>query len=512
MLDFGATSCVRQLRGVRLPIAGKLQSVFRRLRSLTVKRRLLLGIDAGTTAVKAALFDEQLQPVAQSRRPLDSRHPQPGWVEQDGEEHLRAVVDAVGEVLAGADDEVVGCGLDHQGESVIAWDAESGRPLSPIVVWQCKRSAEVVEGLRADETEIRRRSGLPLDPYFSAGKLTWLREHVPDGARTGTLDAYLCDRLGAGFATDPSTASRTQLADIRTGEWDEWLCERFGVPPVALPEVMDTVGALGTLSHPDWPVELPLTARLVDQQAALAGTGCVQAGMAKATYGTGVFVLANVGPDLPGTGGALLPTIAWRIAGETTYALDGGVFAAGALLEWLSRDMGLAADPAALCELARTVSDSAGVTVLPAITGLGAPWWKPDAQGLIAGLTQAARPAHVARAALEAIAWRVADVVDAVRQSIEPASLQADGGLSADPLLMQLQADTTGLRVERMSTDSTARGAALLAGIGAGVIEDLDEAASLLAVEDAFTPARGDEWRSDAGDRWRRFVESAAKL
>jgi glycerol kinase len=476
---------------------------------VTVKRRLLLGIDAGTTAVKAALFDEQLQPVAQSRRPVESRHPQPGWVEQAGPELLRAVVDAVAEVLPGADGEVVGCGLDHQGESVIAWDAESGRPLSPIVVWQCKRSADVVERLRSDEAEIRRRSGLPLDPYFSAGKLSWLREHVPDGARMGTLDSYLCDRLRAGFATDPSTASRTQLADIRTGEWDQWLCEHFDVPVGALPEVVDTVGELGTLSHPEWPVELPLTARLVDQQAALAGTGCVKAAMAKATYGTGVFVLANAGPGLPEAGGALLPTIAWRIAGETTYALDGGVFAAGALLEWLSRDLGLAADPAALCELAGEVPDSAGVIVLPAITGLGAPWWKANAQGVIAGLTSAARPAHVARAALEATAWRVADVVGEVERTVELRSLRADGGLSADPLLMQLQADATGLRVERMSTDATARGAALMAGIGAGVIGDLDEAAALAAVEGRFEARADDEWRAGARERWRGFVQQA---
>jgi glycerol kinase len=486
-----------------------------------VNRRLLLGIDAGTTAVKAALFDERLRVVKQARRRLESHHPQPGWVEQDAEQHLIAVVDAVREVVRDLDGEVVGCGLDHQGESVVAWDRDTGRPLGPIVVWQCRRSAEIVERVRAagHENEIRRRSGLPLDPYFSAGKLAWLIENVPEvadaaytgNARLGTLDAFLCDRLGGDFATDPATVSRTQLGDLRTGEWDEALCERFEVPTAALPEVRDTVGELGTLRHPSWPIELPLMATLVDQQAALAGTGCFEEGTIKATYGTGVFVLANVGATVRG-GGALLPTIAWRIDGRTSYALDGGVFAAGSLLEWLSREMGLASDPAALCALAREVESSGGVVVLPAITGLGAPWWKPDTQGVIAGLTPATRPAHVARAALEAIAARVADVTEVVAEHVEVRALRADGGLSRDPLLMQLQADIAGAPVERMPQDSTAVGAALLAGLGAGVFGDLEEAASFVTVEDRFRPTDDEEWRAGARDRWRRFVENASRL
>jgi glycerol kinase len=487
-----------------------------------LKRRLLLGIDAGTTAVKAVLFDERLQPVAEARRGLESRHPRPGWVEQDGEEHLGAVVEAVGEVLAGVDGEVVGCGLAHQGESVIAWDAETGRPLGPIVVWQCKRSSEILERVRAEgwEPDVRRSSGLPLDPYFSAGKLTWLRENVLEvdaavdagAARMGTLDAFLCDRLGGGFATDPSTASRTQLADLRACEWDAFLCECFGVARDALPVIEETVGQLGSLSHPDWPVELPLTARLVDQQAALAGTGCMEAGMVKATYGTGVFVLANVGSELPAVRGGLLPTIAWRIDGETTYALDGGVFAAGSLLDWLSRDLGLATGAAELCRLAHDVEDTGGVMVLPAITGLGAPWWKPGTRGVIAGLTAATRPAHLARAALEGIAWRVADVADAVRKLIEVTELRADGGLSADPLLMQLQADTIGVPVVRMAADSTALGSALLAGVGAGAFSELEDAASLLSVEGRHEPSVDDRWRATEHERWREFVQAASRL
>ena len=334
---------------------------------------LLLGIDEGTTGVKAALFDEELRPVREARRDKVSRHPQPGWVEQDGEEVLAAVVEAVAELLEDAPGEVVACGLDHQGESVLAWDAESGKPLSPIVVWQDKRSQEVLSRLGAAEDEIRELSGLPFDPYFSAAKLAWLLENDDGVARAreggtlrmGTVDSFLCDRLGAGFATDASTASRTQLHALGTPGFDARLGELFGVPLDVLPEVRDTAGELGVLRHESWPVELPLCGQVVDQQAALAGAGCVVAGRVKATYGTGVFVLGHVGDEVPRPAGGLLPTVAWSIDGRTEYAIDGGVFAAGAMLEWMCRELGLASRPAELAELARSVDESAGVRVLP---------------------------------------------------------------------------------------------------------------------------------------------------
>jgi glycerol kinase len=489
---------------------------------LDMSAPLLLGIDAGTSAVKVALFDPELEPVAEARRPLRSRHPLPDWVEQDPEEHLEAVIEAVAETLDGAPAGEIACGLDHQGESVVAWHAETGEALSPIVVWQCKRSMPIVERLQeaGDEDEIRERSGLPLDPYFSAGKLTWLCENVPAVAearaagalRFGTLDSFVCDRLGAGFATDPSTASRTQLAPIGGGSWDSWLCERFGVPIESLPEIADTAGVLGVLRHPTWPRDLALSARLVDQQAALAGTGCLEPGMAKATYGTGVFMLAHVGPEAETGVDGLLPTVAWRIAGRTEHAVDGGVFAAGSLLEWLSRDIGLAEDPIALCALAAGAEDSGGVRVLPAITGLGAPWWEPQARGVIAGLTPATGRPEIARAALEGIAWRVADIVEAVRRRVDIRALRVDGGLSNDPLLLALQADAVGLRVERMPADATARGAALLAGVGAGAFEGPSAASPLLRIEASAEPSRDATWRSGEAERWKRFVALAAKL
>jgi glycerol kinase len=487
-----------------------------------VSRPLLLGIDDGTTAVKASLFDLDLRVVAEARRPVRSHHPQPGWVQQDPLEVLDAVVATVAEVLADAPGEVVACGLDHQGESVLAWDAETGTPLSPIVAWQCRRSQPVIDRLAAagEEPEIRRISGLPLDPYFSASKLTWLLEDDPalraavaaGAARLGTVDAFLSDRLGAGFATDSSTASRTQLYALGEDRWSPALCERFGVPVAALPVITDSAGALGELRHDRWPVAPALTARLCDQQAALAGAGCVAPGRVKASYGTGVFVLAHVGATRPDAGAALLPTVAWRIDGTVEYALDGGVFTAGALLEWLARDLGIADDPEGVSALAATVDDSAGARVLPALAGLGAPWWRPEARGVIAGLTAAAGRAHVARAALEGIAWRVADIVAAVDALTPVASLRVDGGLTNSPLLLQLQADALGVPVERGAVDATVAGVAAMAGVGAGRFTSTAGLADRLAVSARVTPRRTGEWRAAEHAAWRGFVTAAADL
>jgi glycerol kinase len=480
---------------------------------------LLLGIDEGTSAVKAVLYDADLRPLSEARREKALAYPRPGWIEQDPEEVLAAVVDAVSAVLADAPADVDACGLDHQGESVLAWDAETGVPLTPIVTWQDKRSQEVLDRLEAGGSaeEVRRRSGMPLDPYFSAGKLSWLLEREPavakardDGTlRLGTVDSFICDRLGAGFATDPSTASRTQLG---APDWDPALLEIFGVPGSALPVILDTAGDLGTLRHPSWPRELPLRARCVDQQAALAGAGCVKPGLVKATYGTGVFVLAHAGDQRPEPGGGLLPTIAWRVGGRVEWAIDGGVFTAGALLEWLSRDLGLAPDPAALAAAAARVDDAAGVRILPSLAGVGAPWWRPEARAVIAGLTSGTRPTHVARAALEAIAWRVADVVSVVRETVPVEVLRVDGGLTRDATLLQLQADAAGVAVQPGAVDATAAGAAALAAVGAGIWESTLEIAERVPAGPRVEPARDRAWRERAHAEWREFVERAAAL
>jgi glycerol kinase len=330
--------------------------------------------------------------------------------------------------------------------------------------------------------------------------------------RMGTVDSFLCDRLGAGFATEASTASRTQLHALGTPGFDPWLCERFGVPVDVLPAVRDTVGELGTLRHASWPVELPLRGQVVDQQAALAGAGCVVPGRVKATYGTGVFILAHVGDEVPRPAGGLLPTVAWRIDGRTEYAIDGGVFAAGAMLEWLCRELGLAADPPALSALARSVDASAGALVLPALQGVGAPWWRPQARAVLAGLHSGTTRANVARAALEGIAWRVADVVAAIRETVDVASLRVDGGLTNEPLMLALQADAIGAPVEAGGADATVAGAAALAAVGAGVIASLAEAAELLPVDRRFEPRRDGAWRAAEHERWRAFVAAATAI
>jgi glycerol kinase len=499
-----------------------------------VSTGLLLGIDEGTTAVKAALFDLELRVVAEARRPVSVTHPQPGWVEQDPELVLQAVVEAVAEVLAQANGrEIVAAGIDHQGESVLAWDADSGRALTPVVVWQDKRQQALLDELAAGDSDafVVERSGLPLDPYFSSGKLAWLlaNDARVQGARDagtlrlGTVDAFLVDRLGGRFATDLSTASRTQLLGVGGRDWDEQLLATFGLQHEWLPALGPSFGALGKLRHERWPVPIPLTAQLVDQQAALAGSGAVRPGELKATYGTGVFVLGRTAGHVRAAG--LLPTVAWAApsapgdtstagdqVGEISYALDGGVFAAGSLLDWLATGFGLAGDASGLAAAAATVPDSAGVMVLPALAGLGAPWWRPDAHGVIAGLHPAVRPAHVARAALEAIAWRVADIVAAIATVTSVEVVRVDGGLTNDATLLQLQADALGLPLSVGPADTTVLGAAMLAGVGAGVFANVEEAAVALAPGRVIEPRLEAAARTAGHERWRAFVQASADL
>ena len=481
---------------------------------------LLLGIDEGTTGVKAALFDQRLKPVAEARRDKVNRHPEEGWVEQDGNEVLEVVTESIAELLAGTDQQVIACGLDHQGESVLAWDKETGEPLSPIVVWQDKRSQEILDDLADSEDEVKELSGLPFDPYFSAAKLAWLLRHNDDVKKAredgrlqmGTVDSFLCDRLGSGFATEPATASRTQLQRIDRPGFDERLCEIFGVPMEVLPEIRDTAGELGTLKHESWPVELPFRGQVVDQQAALAGAACVEPGRVKATYGTGVFVLAHVGADVPKPAGGLLPTVAWSIDGKLEYALDGGVFAAGAMLEWMCNQLGIAVDPPALSKLAREAETSAGARVLPGLAGIGAPWWRPNARAVISGIYGGTTRENVARAALEGIAWRVADVVAAIRETAPVDALRVDGGLTNEPLVLQLQTDSIGAPVEAAGADATVLGAAALGGVGAGVIGSLMELPEMLPADRRVEPEREESWRTTEHERWREFVRATEAL
>jgi glycerol kinase len=510
-----------------------------RLAGVVVSDGLLLGIDEGTTAVKVALFDLELRAVAEARRPVPVTHPHPGWVEQDPELILEAVVDAVAEVLEHTGRrEIVAAGLDHQGESALAWDARSGRALTPVVVWQDKRQqallAELAGAGGRDDIGalVSERSGLPLDPYFSAGKLAWLLAH--DDAvrrareagtlRMGTVDAFITDRLGGRFATDLSTASRTQLLAVGGRDWDEQLLAAFDIRREWLPALGPSFGALGELRHERWPVALPLAAQLVDQQAALAGSGAVRPGELKATYGTGVFVLGRT--HEPVTASGLLPTVAWAAPGdgrsagagerpglgEVSHALDGGVFAAGSLLDWLATGLGLAADAPSLGTAAASVPDSGGVMVLPALAGLGAPWWRPDAHGVITGLHPAVGPAHIARAALEAIAWRVTDIVEAMGAVTPIQRVLVDGGLTNSETLLQIQADALGLPLTVGAADTTVLGAALLAGVGAGAFASIEETTARLP-QGRITESHGNRReRLEQRERWRAFVQTSAEL
>jgi glycerol kinase len=488
---------------------------------------ILLAIDQGTSSTRAIAFDKALRPVSSAAIPLATSHPRPAWVEQDPTEILDSVVETVGRVLdeIGGPERVAAAGLDNQGETVVAWDAEDGRPLAPAIVWQCRRSIEVVERLRGagHEPAIHERSGLPLDPYFSAGKLTWLLEHdeaVQAAAKRGTLrfgtvDAWLTARLDRGDArTDTSTASRTQLFGLHSLEWDPDLLRWFGVEKSTLPRVVPTAGDLGEMAHPRWRGSIALRAMACDQQAALAGHGAFAAGAVKATYGTGVFVLANAGVlrDLPAN---LEASIAWTLPdGSTARMLQGGLFTAGAFIDWLRDDLGLIGDPAETADLAAQVPDTAGVRVLPALAGLGAPWWRPGARAVIAGLTAAAGKAHVARATLDGIAHSVADLLDEMLAHVPGpvVALRVDGGLTANEYLMQRQADLVGLPVHVASAnESTALGIAGLAGIGMGLLTPADIAAAN-PVRAAFEPALPGGERAAEREAWRSFVAGAADI
>lgn len=484
---------------------------------------LILAVDEGTTSTRALAFDLELRPVAQATVPIATRHPRPDWAEQDALEILDSVVETVGRVLdaVGGPGRIVAVGLDNQGESVVAWDAETLNPLSPVVVWHCRRSSLIVERLRAAgaEPEIRARTGLPLDPYYSAGKIRWLLEEeasVAEAARRGTLrvgtvDAWLTARLDQGRArTDPSTASRTQLFALANLDWDRALAALFDVPLEALPAIVPTAGDLGELGHPRWGGALPLRALACDQQAALAGHGGFEPGALKATYGTGVFVVGNAG-DRRTADPTLETSVGWRFAdGRLATILQGGVFTAGAFIDWLRDDLRIITSAAETESLARSVPDAAGVAVLPALAGLGPPWWRPDVRAVVRGLSGGVGRAHVVRAALDGLAHLVADLVEAMVPALgaNPERLRVDGGLTSNGYLLARQADLLGLPIEiAAAEESTALGIAGLAGLGAGLFEvSVIRRANLART--TVSPSLSEAQRRRERDAWRRFVRS----
>jgi glycerol kinase len=447
-------------------------------------------------------------------------HPHPGWDEKDADAVVASVAETLAEVVAevGAE-QVTAVGLDNEGETVVAWDAQTLRPLAPAIVWSCRRSEPIVRELAAGGAgeRVEALAGTPLDPYFSSSKIAWLlreseavRAAAASGrARFGTLDAYVCARLGDGARTEPSTAARTQLQELRRpGAWSDELAAVFGVDPSTLPPIGPSAGDLGVLRVEGVERPLPLRGLLVDQTAALAGHGAVAAGAAKATYGTGIFVLAHAGDEPPARAGGLLPTLAWDIDRVAGYALDGGVFSAGSALEWLV-SLGLLERPADSEALAVSVPDAGGVRFLPALTGLGAPWWRPGARAAWSGMTAHTTPAHLVRAALDALCMRVRDIVEALRASgTSPAVLRADGGMTANRWMMQRQADVLGIPVRIAATaEATALGAAAVAGVGARCWS-LSDLARLGDGGETIEPSAGSEQRSEVEyAEWRAFVE-----
>jgi glycerol kinase len=486
----------------------------------------VLAIDAGTTGVTVLVVDERGAVRGKGYREFPQHFPRPGWVEHDPEDWWRATLDSAGDALSTAGVSaaaVAAVGITNQRETTVVWDRETLRPGYRAIVWQDRRTAPLCEALKAEgwEGRIRERTGLVVDPYFSATKLAWLLDEV-DGLRGqaeagrlafGTVDAYLVARLTGGrlHATDHTNASRTMLFDIRRLDWDPELLERLRIPAPLLPEVRPSSGEFGRTDPSAFlGIDAPIAGIAGDQQAALVGQACFEPGDAKNTYGTGSFVLLNVGTEVP-TAPGLLTTVAYSDAEGVRYALEGSIFVTGAAIQWLRDGLGIIETAAQAGPLAETVPDAGGVVFVPALVGLGAPWWDPYARGTIVGITRGTTRAHLVRAAVEAMAFQTRDVVDVMTAGagIRVTALKVDGGAAAMDLLCRFQADLLGVPVRRpVVQETTALGAAFLAGLGAGVWSSKEEAAGAWSLDREFAP--GDRAAADAGyARWRAAVDRA---
>ncbi len=480
----------------------------------------ILALDQGTTSCRAIVFDHDGHIASVAQREFTQFYPRPGWVEHDAAEIWRVqravMEEAAGVVGAQA---IAAIGITNQRETVVVWDRETGTPLAPAIVWQDRRTAERCGRLKADGVEpmVQEKTGLRLDPYFSATKLTWLFENV-SGLREkaeagralfGTIDTWLLWNLTDGrvHATDVSNASRTLLFNLHALDWDDDLLALFDVPRACLPEVRassEVYGEAKLLGR-----RVPVSGMAGDQQAALFGQTCFAPGMAKNTYGTGCFLLLNTG-DVPVTPAhGLLSTLAWRVNDKTTYALEGSVFVAGAAVQWLRDGLGIIADARETETLARSVPDAGGVVFVPAFAGLGTPHWNPHARGMITGLTRGTTRAHLVRAALEAIAFQSSDVLDAMNQTsgVDIADLRVDGGAATNDFLLQFQADLLNVPVTRpVVGETTALGAAFLAGLAVGFWKDGAELAGLWAADRTFQPSLPETERAALYAGWQRAV------
>ncbi|HZP29336.1 MAG TPA: glycerol kinase GlpK [Acidimicrobiia bacterium] len=488
---------------------------------------VVLAIDAGTTGIRSIAVDEHGRPRHAAYREFPQHFPEPGRVEHDADDIWDATRTTLAEVVDSVQrdgETVTAIGITNQRETVVVWDRATGRPRHRAIVWQDRRTAARCDELRAagHEPLIRRVTGLVLDPYFSATKLEWLLHgggvESDRGLAFGTVDSWILWQLTGGpqggvHATDPSNASRTMLFDIDALQWSSELLDVFGVPASCLPAVMPTSGVFGfTDPARAAGLRVPVAGIAGDQQAALFGQACFEPGMTKNTYGTGSFVLVNLGPTHPAPAEGLLTSVGWTLGAETTYVMEGSVFVTGAAIQWLRDGLGIIADAAETGPLASSVPDAGGVVFVPAFAGLGSPWWDPYARGTIVGITRGTTKAHLARAVVEAMAWQTRDVVDAITEaSGRPiAELRADGGASVMDVLCQFQADVLGVPVRRPRVQqTTALGAAFLAGLATGVWGTPADAAAGWTAEAEFTPSAPAEDVARGYAEWRRAVERA---
>jgi len=487
---------------------------------------IVIAIDAGTTGVRAVAVDERGRPVDMSYREFPQHFPRPGWVEHDATDIWEAVRATIAEVAGRLDAAVVAIGITDQRETVVAWDRRTGVPRHRAIVWQDRRTAGRCDRLTeaGHLPQVRRITGLGIDPYFSATKLEWLLTEggveVDQHLAVGTIDSWVLWNLtgGAVHATDTTNASRTLLFDIRTLAWSAELLDLFGVPAVSLPEVRSSSGRFGlTADTTALGAGIPVSGIAGDQQAALFGQACFRPGMTKNTYGTGSFVLMNVGPECPEPVDGLLTTVAWTLPDgtggtRTDYALEGSIFVTGAAIQWLRDGLGVIAESSEAGPLAESVADTGGVVVVPAFTGLGSPWWDPYARGTILGITRGTGPAHLTRAVIEAMAFQTRDVVEAMAaasgRTVEV--LRADGGASVMDLLLRLQADQLGVPVARpRNQETTALGAAYLAGLAEGVWGSLDELEAQWDLELEVQPDPDRAAADAAYATWHRAVDRA---
>ena len=469
----------------------------------------ILAIDQGTSATKALLIGPGHEVLSRAEVPVRTTAVDGDGVEADPEELWRSVVSAGAQALAKAGVPAHAVALANQGETVLAWDRATGKPLSRAIVWQDRRSAAICERMSGRAAELAGITGLPLDPYFAAPKITWLRENVTTDGVVTTTDTWLLRRLGAGYVTDAATASRTMLLDLDAVAWSDLVCAAFGVEPEALPGVVDCAGVVGETTAFGDKGPLPVAGIAVDQQAALYAHGCVRPGDAKCTYGTGAFLLVATGDRAPRSSAGLSASVAWRLAGATAYCLDGQVYTAGSALRWLA-EVGVLAAPADLDRVAGTVPDSGGVTFVPALAGLGAPQWAPHARGQLAGLTLATEKGHIARAVAEGIAASVTLLAEAAAADLGGplTALRVDGGLTRSRVLMQAQADLLQMPVLVSRTpDATALGVAALADLALGEARQ-EEAGSPAAVELTVHPAITQDQAAQRLARYRRALAS----